>query len=174
MMPIASKNTTYPPCSDFPSHLYAVQQVLRYAQAAGQWSYSTLQERYRKYLRDLGRPDDTSDLTEVHQQAFELEHSLEAREINAKQHLLVIGSAADDSLIGAVDYWKRQGVSIEFLPYRIYEFGENQYFEFFALPYDRHRNPGDRKGVLFDTNGRHDPNAIWYMLENNALQRSDV
>ena len=28
MMPIASKNTTYPPCSDFPSHLWALEQFI--------------------------------------------------------------------------------------------------------------------------------------------------
>ena len=147
----------------------AIQQALRYAQDAGQWSYSTLEEKYRIFRKALSRPDDTSDLTEAHREAFGLEHPLEAREINAKQHLLVIGSAADDSLIDAVDYWKRQGVSIGFLPYRIYEFGENQYFEFFALPYDRHSNPRKRKGVLFDTNERWNSEAIWYMMENQRV-----
>lgn len=47
----------------------------------------------------------------------------------------------DDSLINAVDYWKHQGISIEFLPYRIYELDGKNYFEFFALPYDKHKNP---------------------------------
>lgn len=141
----------------------AVHQALRYAQDAGQWSYAKLQKKYQKYS------DTEAELTQAHQEAFNLEHALDAKEINNKQHLLVIGSAADDSLINAVDYWKKQGISIEFLPYRIYELGEEKYFEFFALPYDRHKNPSDIKGVLFDTNRSWDEESIWYMMENNRV-----
>jgi hypothetical protein len=141
----------------------AVHQALRYAQDAGQWSYSKLQGKYRQYSNT------DSDLHLAHQEAFNLEHALDAKEINNKQHLIVIGSAADDRLVNAVDYWKRQGLSIEFSPYRIYEFGEERYFEFFALPYDRHKNRGHLKGVLFDTNRTWDEDAIWYMMENNRV-----
>jgi len=141
----------------------AVHQVLRYAQDAGQWSYSKLQKKYQQYSNT------ETELTQAHQEAFNLEHALDAKEINNKQHLRVIGSAADDSLINAVDYWKKQGISIEFLPYRIYELGEEKYFEFFALPYDRHKNSSDIKGVLFDTNRSRDEESIWYMMENNRV-----
>jgi hypothetical protein len=141
----------------------AVHQALRYAQNAGQWSYSKLQEKYRKYSNT------ETELTKAHQEAFNREHALHAKEINNRQHLVVIGSAADDNLINAVDYWKRQGISIEFLPYRIYEIEQEKYFEFFALPYDRHKNPGDVKGILFDTNGRYDEDSIWYMMENHRV-----
>lgn len=105
----------------------------------------------------------------AHKDAFNLEHSLDAKELNKKQHLIIIGSAADDSLINAVDYWKHQGISIEFLPYRIYELNGNKYFEFFALPYDKHKNPSDVKGVLFDTNRSWDEESIWYMMENQRV-----
>jgi len=141
----------------------AVHQALRYAQDSGQWSYTKLQKKYQKYV------DKEVELTKAHQEAFNLEHALDDREINNKQHLLVIGSAADDSLINAVDYWKKQGISIEFLPYRIYELGNEKYFEFFALPYDKHRNPGNIKGVLFDTNKSYDEDSIWYMMENSRV-----
>lgn len=141
----------------------AVHQALRYAQDAGQWSYSKLQHKYRNYTNT------EVELTNAHQEAFNLEHALDAKEINTQQHLLVIGSAADDSLISAVDYWKSQGLSIEFLPYRIYELGTEKYFEFFALPYDKHRNPGNSKGVLFDTNRSYDEESIWYMMENSRI-----
>ena len=141
----------------------AVHQVLRYAQEAGQWTYSKLQDMYQKYS------ETEIELTEAHLEAFNLKEPLDAKELNSKQHLIVIGSAADDSLIGAVDYWKKQGISIEFLPYRIFELGDEKYFEFFALPYDKHMNPGDAKGVLFDTNRSYDENAIWYMMENNRV-----
>ena len=141
----------------------AVHQALRYAQNAGQWSYAKLQKNYKQYSNS------DMDLIEAHKEAFNLEHALDAKEINNKQHLLVIGSAADDGLINAIDYWKKQGVSIEFLPYRVYEIAGEKFFEFFAAPYDRHKNPSDTKGVLFDTNRSWDENSIWYMMENNCV-----
>jgi hypothetical protein len=141
----------------------AVHQGLRYAQEAGQWSYAKLQQKFLQYTGE------TTDLLQAHKEAFNLEHALHAKEINRKQNLVVIGSAADDSLINAVDYWKRQGISIDFLPYRIYELDNEKYFEFFALPYDKHRNPDYIKGVLFDTNRSYDEESIWYMIENSRV-----
>lgn len=141
----------------------AVHQALRYAQDAGHWSYAQLQAKYQQYSNS------ESDLHLAHREAFGLEHSLDAKEINNRQHLVVIGSAADESLISAVDYWRRQGISISFLPYRIYALGREQYFEFFALPYDKHKNPADVKGVLFDTNRSWDEESIWYMMENSRV-----
>jgi hypothetical protein len=141
----------------------AVHQALRYAQEAGQWNFSTLQAKYNQYTST------NSDLASVHKAAFLLEHPLDIKDFNKKQHLIVIGSAADDSLISAVAYWKTQGLSIEFLPYRIYEINGEHYFEFFALPFDRHRNPSDIKGVLFDTNRSWDEESIWYMIENRRV-----
>ena len=141
----------------------AVNQSLRYAQDARQWTLSTLQQKFNQYSNS------SSDLPLAHKEAFKLEQSLDAKELNKKQHLIIIGSAADDNLINAVDYWKHQGISIKFLPYRIYEINDEKYFEFFTLPYDRHINPGHEKGVLFDTNRSWDEDAIWYMMENNRV-----
>lgn len=141
----------------------ALHQAFRYAQDAGQWRYAQLEAKYRQYS------ENDLDLRLAHQEAFGLEHPLDAKDINSKQHLIVIGSAADETLINAVDYWRRQGVSINFLPYRVYEFGGSQYFEFFALPYDKHKNPADTKGVLFDTNRSWDKESIWYMMENSRV-----
>lgn len=141
----------------------AVHQALRYAQEAGQWSYSKLQEKYHCYTGS------DVDLLRAHQEAFHLEHPLDMKEINQGQHLVIIGSAADESLINAVDYWRRQGVSITFLPYRIYQIGDDHYFEFFAPPYDKHKNPAEAKGVLFDTNRSWDEESVWYMMENNRV-----
>lgn len=138
----------------------AVHQALRYAQDAGQWSYSEIQGKYQQYTGTDAR------LVTAHQEDFNLEHPLGVHEINNRQHLIIIGSAADANLINAVDYWQRQGISIRFLPYRIYELGGENYFEFFALPYDWHINPADSKGVLFDTNRSYEQESIWYMMEN--------
>ncbi len=143
--------------------LDAVQQLLRYAQDAGRWSFAQLQARYQRYTQQQRC------LLTAHQEAFQLEHRLEPRQINQQQHLMVIGSAADDALMASVDYWQRQGVKINFLPYRVYEIGTEQYFEFFALPYDQHTNPQLAKGVLFDTNRSWDEHAIWSMFENQRV-----
>ncbi|RRV69560.1 hypothetical protein EGI99_05790 [Stutzerimonas stutzeri] len=142
----------------------AVQQALRYAQDSGQWTYQKIERKYQGYSNSK------LSLVDAHREAFSLEHKLEPKEINRKQHLIIIGSAADDSLISAVDYWKKSGVSIEFLPYRVYELGGEKYFEFFAPPYDRHKNPSDVKGVLFDTNRSWDEESIWSMMENSRLE----
>ena len=141
----------------------AVRQVLRYVQDAGLWSHAQLEDLFRRYQGT------DKDLAKEHQEAFDLDAPLGAHEFNRRQHVVVIGSGADDHLINAVDYWRRQGISIDFLPYRIYELAGESYFEFFALPYDRHRNPADEKGVLFDTNRTYDPESIWYMMEGRRV-----
>ena len=142
----------------------AIHQALRYAQDAGRWSYSKLEKKFQTYSGDV------VGLSEAHQEAFSLDEKLDSNKFNRKQHLIIIGNAADDSLIDAVDYWKKQGLSMEFLPYRIYSIGEQEYFEFFALPYDRHINPGISKGVIFDTNRSYDEEAIWGMMERSTIE----
>lgn len=142
----------------------AVHQALRYAQEAGQWSYSTLEKKLQAYSGN------TVELSKAHAEAFILEAELDSTNFNRKQHLIVIGNAADDSLICSIDYWKHQGLSLEFLPYRIYTIAGEHYFEFFALPYDRHQNPAVAKGVLFDTNRSYNENAIWDMMEHGTIE----
>lgn len=142
----------------------AVLQVLRYGQDAGQWTFNTLEEKYRTYCGDH-----SASLADAHRDAFHLERPLSPSGFNTRQRFVVVGHAADDSLMNAVDYWKRQGLSIDFLPYRVYAIGGQRYFEFFALPYDRHHNPSSAKGVLFDTNRSWEEEAIWDMMEKNRV-----
>ncbi len=142
----------------------AMLQALRYAQDAGQWTFNALQEKYRTYCGD-----NSASLAEAHRDAFNLERPLLPSEFNTQQHFVIVGNAANDSLISAVDYWKQRGLSVDFLPYRIYSIGEQRYFELFALPYDRHQNPSSVKGVLFDTNRAWDEEAIWEMMEKNRV-----
>lgn len=84
----------------------AVHQLLRYAQDAGRWSFAQIEERFRAYSQQ------EAGLLKAHQEAFQLEHQLDVRQVNLRQKLIVIGSAADDSLIDSVDYWKRQGLCV--------------------------------------------------------------
>ncbi|MGO8879893.1 MAG: hypothetical protein ACLPVO_12535 [Desulfomonilaceae bacterium] len=148
----------------------AVLQALRYAQDAGKWTYTDIEEKFKAYSKQHRQLISNYDkLTEAHKEAFNLNLALNEWDFNKKQHLIIIGSASDEALINAIAYWKEQGLSIEFLPYRIYSIGDEQYFEFFALPFDRHSNPGARKGVLFDTNRSYDKNSIWDMMENKRV-----
>jgi hypothetical protein len=145
----------------------AMHQILLYTQKAGQWTFNELEDKFRSYYKGIDKDDET--LPEVHKEAFQLEQPLVPSQFNRKQHLLIIGNAANDRLINAIDYWTKQGLSVEFIPYRIYEIGGEDYFEFFSLPYDRHQNPASVKGVLFDTNRSYDEEAIWEMMENSRV-----
>lgn len=142
----------------------AMLQALRYAQVAGQWTFNKLEEQYKKYF-----PTNTASLIEAHKEAFNLERSLLPSEFNRRQRFIIVGNAANDELIDAVDYWKRQGLSADFLPYRVYRIENQHYFEFFALPYDKHQNPSAVKGVLFDTNRSYDESSIWEMMEKSRI-----
>lgn len=145
----------------------AVAQVLKYAQDAGQWHYSELQRRFDILLEKREEP--SANLAEVHREAFRLEDALTPADFNRGQHLYVVGTAADEGLILAIDYWKTRGLSIEFLPYRIYQLHGERFFEFYAVPYDRHRNRASRKGVLFDTNRTWSESAVWDMMEKGRV-----
>jgi hypothetical protein len=145
----------------------AMHQILGYSQAAGQWTFAELQEKYTTYRgSELAQP---ANLLDAHKEAFQLKDALQPIQFNTKQYLMVIGSAANNDLINAIDYWKKKGLSVEFIPYRIYKIGTEQYFEFFSIPYDKHQNPMSIKGVLFDTNKSYDEESIWQMMEKSRV-----
>lgn len=144
----------------------SLEQVFRYAQDVGQWNYSRLDREYKKY-----QPE-SAGLVSDHQANFGLAQPIKEEEFNQRQHIKIVGTGANDELVKAIEYWKEQGVSIDFLPYRVYELGATAYFEFFSPPHDRHRNPADQKGVLFDTNETYTncyENSIWYMMDNERV-----
>jgi hypothetical protein len=145
----------------------AVLQAIGYAQRAGRWIFSELQRRYDVYLEKKG--EKRLDLRQAHRDAFQLENPLEESSFNRRQHLYIVGSAANDRLIEAIDYWKNQGLSVEFLPYRIYEIGNEQYFEFISFPYDRHPNPAVPKGVIFGPEANSDATSLHNMLAKSRV-----
>ncbi|MFY9953175.1 hypothetical protein, partial [Bradyrhizobium sp.] len=102
----------------------AMLQALRYGQTAGQWTYNELEKQFRVYSKD-----ESISLSKEHKSAFSLERTLEERDFNVRQRFVIVGNAANDDLIDAVDYWKRRGLSVDFLPYRIFAFGGEHYFE---------------------------------------------
>jgi len=145
----------------------AVQQVIGYVGVAGRWSYAELNDKYGEFCRTHGQPH--VDLRAAHQEAFGLLSPLGPSDFNRSQHLWLIGSAADDELEATVDFWKAKGLPISFVPYRVYRIGSKHYFELFALPYDRHSNPAEQKGVIFDTNRSYDEESVWSMLQNRRI-----
>jgi hypothetical protein len=142
----------------------AVHQALRYCEKAGRFSYERLEEMLQAYRN--GKP---VNLQEEHQSHFDLEHQMDRSAFNKRQHLLIVGSAGDGDLVRNVDYWKSRGLSVSFIPYRVYSIAGEHYFEFFSLPYDQHSNPGQAKGVIFDTNLSYNEDSIWYMCEGNRV-----
>jgi len=140
----------------------AMLQILRYAQRAGQWTYDALNNYYKK-------KHPQTELAIAHQEAFGLDRQLTPAEFNRNQHLYVVGSAANETLSRSLAYWKAKGISVEFIPYRIYKIANQLYFEFFAKPYDIHRNPKHTKGVILDTNRTYDEDGIWHMLEHRRV-----
>ena len=142
----------------------AVYQALRYCETAAHWDFNTLQAKLATYEQDP-----TIQLRNTHQNHFGLEHPLDESEFNRTQHLMIIGTAGNDDLIRNVNYWKSKGLSVNFIPYRVYKIDGEHYFEFFSHPYDRHANPAYAKGVIFDTNLSYDAESIWYMCEKDRV-----
>ena len=79
----------------------------------------------------------------------------------------------DHKLAKTVDYWKSKGVSIDFIPYRLFEIQGEYYLEYFAKPYDYVLNVGNVRGILFDTNLSYDTDAIWDMFKGNKISAYD-
>lgn len=146
----------------------AILQLLTYAQDASTWKYSLLDEKYRKFLQINNKRDES--LEDAHREAFGVE--LTREQFNRRQNLILVGNAADEELIDIVQYLSQQGLSISFAPYRIYEFNQEKYFEFFTPPYDQHDHPKEKKGVIIDTNltyGRDGFPHVRYMMENSRI-----
>lgn len=137
-------------------------QVMRYCQDYGQKNYFELLKLYKTYTGD-------DNLRDAHAEAFGLDSPLQIDEFNRKQKLIVIGSSSDSYLMDAIDYWRRNGIDIDYIPYRFYRINNETYFEFFAKPYDYHVNAADSKGILFDTNKTYEPNDIWDMFANSKV-----
>ncbi|MBC7979798.1 MAG: hypothetical protein H7Y36_04465 [Armatimonadetes bacterium] len=142
----------------------AVYQAMRYCETAAHWNFNALQSMLATYSCDQAIK-----LQEAHKLHFGLEIALNESDFNRNQHLMIVGTAGSDDLIRNVDYWKSKGVSVNFIPYRVYKIGEDHYFEFFSHPYDRHSNPAHAKGVIFDTNLSYDAESIWYMCEKSRV-----
>lgn len=145
----------------------AISQLLTYTQDAGRRDYNWLNYMYREHLQFKNKEDESLEV--AHREAFGVE--LTHEQFNRRQHLIVIGNAADKELIDIVQYWNQQGLSISFAPYRIYKFNEEIYFEFFTPPYDQHDNPSER-GIIIDTNVKYSRDGlpdVRYMMKKSRI-----
>ncbi|MBA7514985.1 hypothetical protein ES705_07957 [subsurface metagenome] len=146
----------------------AMVQILRYTQTAGQWGYDRINNYFKK-------DNPNKELAETHREDFQLDRTLTPAEFNRNQHLYVVGSAANETLAKSLTYWKLKGLSVEFIPYRIYKIGDQLYFEFFSKPHDIHINPNQIKGVILDTNRTYNEECVWDMLKKKrAAAYGDV
>lgn len=146
----------------------AVHQILRYADQSALWDYNKIAGKYKTYQKSKPSAGDV-ELIAAHQEAFDLDEPLNKSVFNKKQHLIIVGYAGSNSLIQKVNYWKTQGLKIDFIPYRVYKLGGESYFEFFSLPFDQHQNPAHRKGVMFDTCRMEDNWSLAYMVESDRV-----
>lgn len=145
-------------------------QVMRYCQNYGHKNYSALCDMYNTFLKDeKGEKEGKVDLQEAHKYAFGLDQPLSKEEFNRQQRLILVGSSADYALMENVSYWKKQGIDIDYIPYRFYKINGDIFFEFFAKPYDYHINPKEMKGIIFDTNRSYDEKAIWDMMSEHKV-----
>jgi hypothetical protein len=149
----------------------ALHQGLRYQQHAGKWHYGDLEDRLKKYIQQNPNYylEHYQSLKTLHKENFDLDYELSENSFNVRQHLYVIGSASDNELANAIDYWRNSGLNIDFFPYRIYQINGEYYFEFFSHPYDKHINTANVKGVLFDTCESHMPGAYSDMLRGRKV-----
>lgn len=146
----------------------ALSQLFRYVEDAGRWRYDDLQNRFKEYRKKSGEGE-TQSLNEAHAQSFDLDEPLKPEEFNRQQLLRVVGSSLNSDLIERVAYWRRNGINVDFMPYRIFSLGGKRYFEFFAKPYDLHHNPATIKGVLFDTNRTYGEGSARDMITKGRI-----
>jgi len=118
-------------------------QVLRYGQIYGQYDYNQLQNMLRKY-----KDNPNLDLAEKHFEYFneDLNDRLKSNEFNQEQYFVVITNGIDLDTLNAIDYWKNNGLNIDYVSYKVYEINDKPVLEFY--PY----NPDDEVLIEEETN----------------------
>lgn len=92
-------------------------QALRYGQIFGQYDYNSLDELYKK---SKGR---ISELIDDHRDYFNLgsNNQIRKEDFNIKQHFLIITDGTDIDTRQAINYWRKTGLLIDAIIYRVYE-----------------------------------------------------
>lgn len=97
-------------------------QVLRYGQIFGQYDYYKLDEIYHKFNNN------GKELIEEHKNHFNLgaDEEIRKEDFNKKQHFLIITDGTDVDTRQAVNYWRKTGLWIDAIIYRVYETSDGQ------------------------------------------------
>lgn len=92
-------------------------QALRYGQLFGQYNYEMLNNLYKKHMHDSNMV-----LLEDHKKYFDLrkEEELDEKDINKKQHFLIVTDGTDTDTRQAISYWSGTGLSMSAIVYRVY------------------------------------------------------
>jgi hypothetical protein len=130
-------------------------QVIRYGQIFGQYNYQSLQDLFRKYIKDA-----TGNLVDHHQQYFELAEPLPLDQFNCDQKFIVVTAGIDIKTLEAIRYWRRKNLPITALTYHVYEDGGHFYIEFHSYSPEQ----DDYVGLL-----SHD-----YIVNTNVTYMKDV
>jgi len=104
-----------------------ILQALRYGQKFGRHDYEKLNWFYQAYSHtSFG----TVTLQEAHREFFELERSLDRHTFNTEQEFVVITNGLDYDTWDAVAYWRKKGLRISCLVYRLFRLSEGLYIDF--------------------------------------------
>jgi hypothetical protein len=154
------------------SHRENILQVLRYGQKFGRYNYYDLEEMYRTYSGD-----NAANLVEKHFEHFKsrIENKLDMSNFNQRQYFIVITNGVDKDTIEAIQYWKKQGIQIDYLPYKLYTIDKDTYFEFRTFnPENDILYEGKRSIYFLNTNISWSETAYKEMLsENKAAAYGD-
>lgn len=97
-------------------------QVLRYGQIFGQYEYPLLADLYHKF-NSKGK-----ELIEEHKNHFNLgpDEEIRKEDFNKKQSFVIITDGTDVETRQAVNYWRKTGLSVEAIIYRVYETSKSE------------------------------------------------
>lgn len=147
----------------------AINQILRYTNNYIGKGYDFLNYKYKQYTKL------EQDLKDKLKEVYELSETIPEDKYNSSMKLILIGQDADPNVIKKISYWRKRGVDIVFLPYRVFNIGGSCYFEISSLPFDNQFFLS-KKGILFDTNKTYesyvlpdDKSSTDYMIENNRV-----
>lgn len=99
-------------------------QVLRYGQKYGIYDYDRLNKRYQKYQNTK------KSLQIAHKEYFDLEKILDNSSFNSEQKFVIVTAGVDFNTIRAIKYWKKKGLPVDALIYKIYEIGNKLIIDF--------------------------------------------
>ncbi|MCA1010664.1 EVE domain-containing protein [Halobacillus halophilus] len=131
-------------------------QVFRYGQIYGQKNYEDLEKLFLKF-----NPNSDS-LVEEHREYFKLtnEESINKEQFNHQQHFLIVTDGTDVKTRNAVNYWKKTGLNIDSIVYRVFVTDSNeQLIEFNAYSPFQDVIEMEQSNFILNTNYKNNPHS---------------